>query len=189
MSFLDSLLGRTRLPKANEDRLFAMSTAAVALEVAGLKPSGRAGIVFKRLPPGRFDQLMADVRQLLQMQGQDSDLKAEEHPDALGFDWMILTGGSPDYQDALAAIHTVAQSLIEEGLGDLLLASVFRFQQNERPVYWIYGYKEAAFYPFVPTGDRQRDNSEELRLAAVAKAELPVEPLLERWYALWGIPV
>ena len=167
-----------------------MSTAAVGLEAScSLKPAGRAGIVFKRLPPGRFDQLMADVRQLLQLQGQDTAIKAEEHLDQLGFDWLIITGGSPDYQDALAAIHSVAQGLIEEGLGDLLLACAFRFDQNGRRVYWIYGYKQATFYPFVPTGDHQRDNAEELRLAAIAKTELPVEPMLERWYALWDLPV
>jgi len=190
LGFLDSLLGRTRLPKSTEDRLFAMSTAAVGLEAsAGLKPAGRAGIVFKRLPPGRFDQLMADVRQLLQLQGQDTSITADEHSDQLGFDWLIFSGGSADYQDALAAIHSVSQSLMEEGLGDLLLACAFRFDQSGRPVYWIYGYKQSTFYPFVPAGDRQRDNAEELRLAAIAKTELPVEPELERWYALWGLPV
>ena len=51
MGFLDSLFGRTTLPKSNEDKLFAMSTAAVGLQAAaGINPAGRAGIVFKRLP-------------------------------------------------------------------------------------------------------------------------------------------
>jgi hypothetical protein len=72
----------------------------------------------------------------------------------------------------------------------MLLACVFRFDKDGRPVYWIYGYKQAAWYPFVPSGSRQRDNSAELRLAALARDEqLPVEPNLERWYALWGLPV
>jgi hypothetical protein len=136
-----------------------MSTAAVQLEAAaGLKPAGKAGVLFKRLPPGRFDQLMADVRQLLQLQGSDTSLTVAEHTDPLGFEWMILSGGSRDYQDALAAAHSVGQSLTEEGLGDLLLACAFRFQQDERPVYWIYSYKQASFYPFVPTDEHRRDN-------------------------------
>lgn len=46
MGFLDSVLGRTRVPKANEARLFAMSTAAIDLEAGGLKPAGRVGLVF-----------------------------------------------------------------------------------------------------------------------------------------------
>jgi len=190
VGFLDSVLGRTRVPKSTEDRLFAMSTAAVQLEAAaGLRPAGKAGVLFKRLPAGRFDQLMADVRQLLQLQGSDTSLTVAEHTDPLGFEWMILSGGSRDYQDALAAAHSVGQSLTEEGLGDLLLACAFRFNQEQRPVYWIYSYKQASFYPFVPAGEHQRDNTEELRLAAIASDELPIDAMPERWYALWDIPL
>ena len=37
---------------------------------------------------------------------------------------------------------------------------------------------------------RQRDNSEELRLAALGKEEgLPVEQNVGKWYALWDLPV
>ena len=190
MGFLDSLLGRTEVPKSREDRIFAMSTAAVSLEASGgLKPAGRSGVLFRDLPPGRFDSLMADIRQLIDIQGSDSGLAAESHRDELGFEWLILTGGQPDYEDALAAIHSVAGSMAQDGLGDLLLAAAFRFELQGRPVYWIYSYKQATFYPFVPSGNRVRDNSAELRLAALARQELPVEPSLERWFALWGIPV
>ena len=57
-------------------------------------------------------------------------------------------------------------------------------------VYWIYNYKRGAFYPFVPArGDQQRDNERELVLKAQIGAELPVEPELERWFPLWGIPI
>jgi len=34
-------------------------------------------------------------------------------------------------------------------------------------LYWVYGYKRGAFWPFVPTGeDQKRDNAEELELKA-----------------------
>lgn len=188
MGFLDAIFGRTPLPKSNEDKLFAMSTAAVGLQAAaGIEPAGRAGIVFKRLPQGRFDQLKQDILGLLKLQGEGDGLAVEDKTDDLGFDWLILVGA--DFEDAIAAIHSAATSLLEEGLGDLLLAVAFRFQREGRPEYWIYSYKTGAYYPFVPIGNRQRDNAEELRLAALAKEELPVEATLERWYALWGIPV
>src|SRR3982074_3166890 len=120
MGFLDSLFGRTRLPKSNEDKLFAMSTAAVGLEAtAGIKPAGRAGIVFKRLPPGRFDQLKTDILDLMKLQGEGGGLALENKTDDLGFDWLIMAGA--DFQEAIAAIHSAATSLLEEGLGDLLL--------------------------------------------------------------------
>src|SRR3977135_2205804 len=115
MGFLDSLFGRTRLPKSNEDKLFAMSTAAVGLEAtAGIKPAGRAGIVFKRPPPRRLDQL----------QGEGEGLSLEDKTDDLGFDWLIMSG--TDFQEAIAAIHSAATSLLEEGLEELLLAGPVR---------------------------------------------------------------
>ena len=135
----------------------------------------------------RFDQLKQDLLGLLKLQGEGDGLTVEDKTDDLGFDWLILVGA--DFQDAIAAIHSAATSILEEGLGDLLLAVAFRFQREDRPEYWIYSYKTGTYYPFVPTGNHQRDNAEELRLAALAKTELPVEPTLERWYALWGIPV
>jgi hypothetical protein len=188
MGFLDSLLGRTKLPPPKEDALFAMSTAALGLQAsAGIEPAGRVGVVFKKLPPGRFDQLRKDIVDLLKIQGEGS-LTVEDATDSLGFEWLVLEGS--DFQNAIAAIHSAATSLMEDGLGDMLLAIAFKFKEGERPVYWIYSYKQGNFYPFVPTGDHQRDNAEELRLSALAKPEgLPVEPQLERWYALWGIPV
>lgn len=189
MGFLDSLFGRTRLPRAREDNLFAITTAVTGLQAAaGLAPPSRCGVVFKRLPPGRFDRLREDLLQLLQLQGGESGLAVENHTDELGFEWLVLAG--PDFENAVAALHSAATSLIEDGLGDLMLAAAFRFQGGAGPVYWIYSYKQANFYPFVPSGSRSRDNAEELRLAALARPEgLPVEPTLERWYALWGIPV
>jgi len=191
LGFLDSLTGRTRLPKPNEDKVFAMSTALITLEAsASLTPAGRVGIVFKALPPGRFDQLTADTVGMLQVQDQtapDDALKVKEVKDDLGFEWMVIDG--PDFESLIAALHGVAQSLIDEGLGDCLLASVFPFLQGQRKIYWIYGYKQGTFYPFVPSGERQRDNAEEMRLAAIAKEDLPVEANLSAWFPLWGVPV
>ena len=62
--------------------------------------------------------------------------------------------------------------------------------RSKRPLYWIYNYKRGTFYPFVPAaGDQQRDNERELVLKAQIGTELPVEPELERWFPLWGIPI
>src|SRR5438270_430574 len=157
-----------------------MSTAAVGLEAsAGIKPAGRAGIVFKRLPPGRFDQLHKDLLDLLKLQGEGDGLTVEDKTDDLGFDWLILAGA--DFQDAIAAIHSAATSLLEEGLRDLLLAVAFRFEREGRPEYWIYGYKQGTFYPFVPVGDHRRDNAEELLIGHVAASTLAELP---HWFFL-----
>jgi hypothetical protein len=45
MGFLDSILGKTKLPEAKTDKLFAISTAAITMEAnLGLKPDGAAAV-------------------------------------------------------------------------------------------------------------------------------------------------
>ena len=92
---------------------------------------------------------------------------------------------------ALLGRQAAAGELELGGYGDRILAAVFPFQDDrDRHAYWIYNYKRGAFYPFVPSGgDQQRDNERELRLKAQIGADLPVEPELDRWFPLWGIPV
>ena len=60
---------------------------------------------------------------------------------------------------------------------------------RQNPVYWIYGYKRGAFWPFVPTGEQERDNARELELKAKLEGELPIEPDISRWFGLYGAPV
>ena len=71
------------------------------------------------------------------------------------------------------------------------VAHVFGFRDpRDQPIYWIYNYKRGSFYPFVPAGgEGRRDSERELRLKAQIGRELPVEPELERWFPLWGIPI
>ena len=72
-----------------------------------------------------------------------------------------------------------------------MLCAVFSFRDAAgKPVYWIYNYKRGSYYPFAPAGGPQsRDTERELRLKAQIGHELPLEPELERWFPLWGIPI
>ena len=95
----------------------------------------------------------------------------------------------PDLEDLVTTVHTVASELTAQGFGAQLLAAPFRFEGGEHPVYWIYGFKRGAFWPFVPPGDQKRDNATELELKAKLEKELPVEQDLTRWLALFDAPV
>ena len=76
------------------------------------------------------------------------------------------------------------------GYGDRVLAAVFAFEDSKgRPVYFIYNYKRGHWYPFVPAGQQARDGERELQIKAIIDGELPIEPELERWFPLWGIPI
>jgi hypothetical protein len=66
----------------------------------------------------------------------------------------------------------------------------FEGKFKEGRAYWIYGFKQGAFWPFVPTGKGQeRDNAEELELKAKLDPELPIEKDLTRWFGLFDSPL
>ncbi len=186
--FFDSLLGRTRPVKSKLENLFAMSTAYVTLTVdMGEKPTGRAGICFRPVTSSQFDRLETDLRDLLKVSGKESGTTVRTTTDPYGFQWVVLE--DDEFEDLVATVHLVSLTLQDGGFGEQLLAAVFRFEGPDHPIFWIYNYKRGSFYPFVPSGDRRRDNATELRLAAVMDKELPIEKDFERWYPLWGIPV
>jgi hypothetical protein len=187
----DILFGRKKLKEPARDRLFALTTAAVTLDVScGLKPAGVGAIVFKPLSAGEFTQADQDVEELLQSVASDSGSKLERKTDSFGFQWVIVR--DPDLEDQVSEVHTVASELEAKGFGGQLLAAAFRFEggRGDHPVYWIYGFKTGSFWPFVPTGEKQgRDNARELELKAKLEKELPVEQDLSRWLALFDAPI
>ena len=68
MGFLDSILGKTRLPEAKTDKLFAISTAAITLEAnLGLKPDGAAAVCIKPMDSSRYEAARAEVEDLLKL--------------------------------------------------------------------------------------------------------------------------
>jgi hypothetical protein len=184
----DVLFGRKQLKAPAEERLFALTTAAITLETdVGLKFAGAGAIVYKPLSAGEFAQADADMRELLHAAAKDSGSEIEKRSDKFGFEWLIVR--DPDLEDVVTSIHTVGSELQARGFGPQLLAAAFRFDGHEHPVYWIYGYKRGAFWPFVPTGsDQERDNAEELELKAKLERELPVEADLSRWLGLFDAP-
>jgi PspA associated protein B len=185
MGLGDVLFGRKKLKGPARDRLFALTTAAVTLDVeCGLKPAGAGAIVFKPLSAGAFSQAEQDVEQLVQNLAAEQGSKLERKTDSFGFEWVIVR--DPDLEDQVTAVYGIGSGLTEKGFGSQLLAAVFKFEPN---VYWIYGFKTGSFWPFVPTGEQQRDNARELELKAKLQPELPVEQDLTKWFALFDAPI
>jgi hypothetical protein len=190
MGFLDILRGKRELKQPAPDRLFAMSTAYVKMDMElSLKSSGKAAIVFQPLATADFDGIVKDMEEVVEGTGSDVGTKVTKTDDEYGYRWMVLE--DPDFDDLVVGVNAVSGAIQGGGYGDRILAAVFSFRDEQsRRVYWIYNYKRGSFYPFVPAGgSQQRDNERELRLKAQIGADLPVEPELERWFPLWGIPV
>jgi hypothetical protein len=190
MGLLDVITGKRKLAKPAPDRLFAISTAYVTLETSlGITTRGGAAIVFQSLATADFTTIVHDMEEVVRATAGDSGTSVQTSEDAYGFSWLVLSGG--DFDDLVVGINAVSSALEAGGYGERVLCSVFAFQDSRaRRLYWIYNYKRAAFYPFVPAGgEQQRDNERELVLKAQVGSELPVEPELARWFPLWGIPI
>jgi hypothetical protein len=185
----DVLFGRKKLKGPAKERLFALSTARVTLETdLNLKPAGSAAVVFKSQSSAEFVRSENELQQLLDATSAQSGSKVERKTDDFGFEWLVVR--DPDFEDLVTTVHMVGSELQDRGFGQQLLAAVFKFDGGKHPVFWIYGYKRGAFWPFVPTGNgQQRDNAEELELKAKLEHELPIEQDLTRWLALFDAPL
>ena len=190
MGLFDILTGKRKLKAPAESRLFAMTTAAVTLEMSlELKSSGKAAIVFQPLETADFTGIVRDMEEVRRGTGDDTGTQVDKTDDSFGYRWMVLS--DEDFEDLVVGINVVSQALQDGGYGERVLCAVFAFRDKaSQPVYWIYNYKRGTYYPFVPAGGPQRrDNERELQLKAQIGLELPVEAELERWFPLWGIPI
>ena len=186
MGFFDTILGRSKLPKAKTERLFAISTASITLETnLGIKPATVAGICFKPIESSRYDTARTEIEDLLKYSSQETGTSYKLKKDEYNFLWAILE--DPDFEDIVTNIHLVSQTMIEHGFGEQLLCAIYKYQ-GKNTVYWIYNFKQDSFYPFVPKGNKERDNSVEFRLKSLMERELPIEKNVEKRYPLWGIP-
>ena len=191
MGLADILLGRKKLKAPAQDRLFALSTARVTLDTElGLETAGSGGIVFKPLSAGEFVRAENDLQQVLDAVAGESGSRLERKSDDFGYEWIVVRDA--ELEDQVTTVHAVAQGLQEAGFGEQLLAAAFKFEPkfgDRKVVYWVYGYKQGAFWPFVPAGEKDRDNAEELELKAKLDNELPIEPDLSRWFGLFNAPL
>lgn len=190
MGFFDALFGsKPKLKTPAPDRLFAMTTANITLDTGlGLKHRSAAGIVFQPLGTADFRQIVTETEELLAGTAEETGTKVESRDDEYGYRWLVLR--DDDFDDLVVAMNTVSVQLQGAGYGDRLLAAVFAYEENGKPLYFIYQFKRGAFYPFVPApGEQARDTERELRVKSQLGAELPWEEDLQRWFPLWDIPL
>jgi hypothetical protein len=185
----DVVFGRKKLAEPKEDRLFALATAAVTLETElNLTTDGVAAVVFKPLSSGDFTRVDNDAEALIKSAARSAGSDVERKTDSFGFEWVVIH--DPGLENQITSVHAVAQEMTDQGFGSQLLAAPFRFKGMNTPVYWIYGFKLGAFYPFVPTGDGQkRDNETEMEMKAKLEEEMPIEQDLTKWFGLFDGPI
>jgi hypothetical protein len=203
VGLLDILTGRRQVKGPAPDRLFAISTAYVSLQSEhAINPAGTAAIVFQALATSEFEATLREMEEVVKATGSESGTTVSTQDDSYGYRWMILRNpqGAASVEDLAVGINAVSGSIEAAGHGDRLLCAVFAFAQappsaaagssEGRRIYFIYNYKRGYWYPFVPAGgEEQRSTERELQIKAQIAGELPIEPELERWFPLWGIPI
>ncbi len=205
MGLRDILIGRHAVKGPAPDRLFAISTAYVTLQAEHqIDPVGSAAIVFQALATSEFEATLRDMEDVVRATGGDSATSVSTEDDSYGYRWMILRSpeGAPSVEDLAVGINAVSSSIETAGHGERLLCAVFAFvDAKKNRIYFIYNYKRGFWYPFVPESDpahppasddaaaQQRSTERELQIKAQMASELPMEPELERWFPLWGIPI
>ena len=194
MKLLDVLLGRTKPKQANLDALFSVSGAAITLEAAlGMKSSGEAAVCYKPASGAGFAATAEELTELLELAVRESGSTLKIADDRFGYRWVVL--GDPDLEDLVTSAHMANSTLQDRGFGPQLLCSVFGFATGPgtagpaQHCYLVYLYKRGTFYPFAPLDGERRDNELELRVRGALGNELPIEPELGRWFALWGVPI
>lgn len=189
MGFLDGLLGRKKMAGPAPDRLFALTTAYVTLETGHqITTSGKAAIVFQPIDNADFDQISSEMEELVRGTGEETGTTLTTIEDSFGYRWMVFS--DPDVEDLVVGVNAVNDALQVGGYGDRVLCAVFAFKDGrDRALHLIYNVKRGAWYPFVPSGENQRDSQREMQIKAILGTELPVEQELERWFPLWGIPI
>lgn len=191
MGLRDILTGRHEVKGPAPDRLFAISTAYVALQAEHqISPGGGAAIVFQALATSEFEATIKEMEEVVVATGGESGTKVHTEDDSFGYRWMVLSDDS--VEDLAVGINAVSSSIETGGHGERLLCAVFAFKDaDDRKLYFIYNYKRGYWYPFVPApgATNERSTERELQLKAQMAEELPIEPELERWFPLWGIPI
>jgi hypothetical protein len=194
VGLLDALTGRHQVKGPAPDRLFAIATAYIALQTEHqIDPAGAAAIVFQPLATSEFEATIREMEEVVKATGGETGTRVATQDDDFGYRWMVLRNpeGAPSIEDLAVGINAVSSSIEMGGHGERLLCAVFAFRdEKQRRVYFIYNYKRGFWYPFVPAGGAQERSTErELQLKAQMSGELPMEPELERWFPLWGIPI
>ncbi len=187
MKFLDALLGRSRPPRNSLDQLFALPSAAITLQTAaGFVPTGRGAVCYREAEGAAFATTQADIVTLLDA---DDDPDVEKSTDQYGYTWLVAQ--QEETSALVTDLHAINTGLEAQGFGPSLLCSMVTFRDPAgRTLALVYLYKQGTFYPFVPREDRRtRDNLLEMQVRDLVKDDLPVEPQLSRWMALWDAPV
>ncbi|QLD89887.1 hypothetical protein HWV07_12965 [Natronomonas salina] len=169
---------------ADPEDLFGMSTAYLTMEAdLDFAPTGDAALCFANVDSTAFSRARDEVEAILELGEEEAGTTADFVEDSHGYHWVVLHDS--DFESLVTSVHFAADTLVEAGFGSRLLAALFAFDRDEKTAYWVYSFRRGAFYPFIPTGNHERDQKVEFKLESVLDGELEVEDDTAYWYPMW----
>lgn len=188
VGFLDALLGRSKPVQPDLDRLFALPSAAITLAAGtSFVPTGVGSVCFRAMEGRAFDDIEAEVRELLDSDGNNAPVEVTS--DSYGFTWMVIRHPADQLEALVTDVHAVNSTLTDAGFGPQLLCSLVAFRDaKDRRLALVYLYKRGTFYPFAPLPGERRDSAVELQVRAAIETDLMIERDLGRWFPVWGAP-
>lgn len=188
MRWLDAVRGRTKRVPNNLDALFLIPSAAITLQTAaGFTPTGQGAVCYRSAAGAAFSQTQDEMTSLIADDPEAPEVEVSR--DGFGFTWLVVKGDPDNLADLCTDLHAVNTSLEAQGFDAGLLCSMVTFTApGDRTIGLVYLYKRGTFYAFAPTGPNQRDNLTEISVRDHLAAELPMEPDLQKWLALWNAP-
>jgi hypothetical protein len=186
---LKDSFGGNRKVGAYTDGVSSLSSAYISLKnKLNLKSTGRSAICIKNTNYEQFNDMVKEINKFLDAMKLDFELTYRTVIDQYNYLWFIIVGKT--FEDILAAIMSISDTIEQKGFLDRLLVCVIDFDDGSVVQYLIYSYKLHKFYPFVPAGKQQnqRDHSQELKIMAAVGNEVPFESDMSNWYPIWDIP-
>lgn len=176
--------GEGVLETADPDDLFDITTGYVTLGAHGYQSTSKAAVCVGTIDATEFRRVLADVDALLDL--DDAAPQNRLETDESGYTWAIFENS--DFEALVTDVYSVVDTLLEEDVGEYLLAAVFAFE-NHRRIYWVYNFKRGRWYPFVPQRRYARATDTEADLRELLAAELDIEQKTDREYPFWDLPV
>ncbi len=192
MGLWEAMLGRRRVKGPNLDSLFGIPAAAITLEAAaGFRSTGLGSVCFRAVAGAAYAETEREILALVDDDPETPDVEVTR--DDFGYTWMVVHADPADSAGLCTDLHAVNTTLAAEGFDSGLLCTLVPFTDaSGRRFGLVYLYQQGTFYAFAPThgsgAERSRDNLLEISVRDLLGGELPMEPDLARWLALWGAP-
>ena len=188
MGLWETVRARTQPKRNNLDALFLVPSAAITLQTAlGFEPTGSGSVCYRSAAGAAFAQTQDDVVALIRDDAEAPEVTVTQ--DDFGFTWLVVAGDPDDMSGLCTDLHAVNTTLELNGFEGGLLCSMVPFANASGQRFGLtYLYKQGTFYPFAPSGAQSRDTLLELSVRDLLGKELPMEPDLQRWLAVWKAP-